>query len=75
MKVCARKFITLLKRSRTSLQTISLELGVCESKLIRMLNGSQPFDYQQSKRMLEIFGADAMVNVIDWEGMNVRCPV
>ena len=75
MKVRARKFITLLKRSRTSLQTISLELGVCESKLSRMLKGRQPFDYQQSKRMLEIFGADAMVNVIDWEGMNVRCPV
>ena len=75
MKVRARKFITLLKRSRTSLLTISRVLGVCESMLIRMLNGHQPFDYQQSKKMLEIFGADAMVNVIDWEGMNVRCPV
>lgn len=55
--------------------TISLELGICESKLIRMLNGRKPFDYEQSKRMLEMFGADAMAAVIDWEGMNVRCPI
>ena len=75
MKVKTRKFITLLKRSRTSLLTISLELGICESTLIRMLNGRKPFDYEQSKRILEMFGADAMAAVIDWEGMNVRCPI
>ena len=33
------------------------------------------FDYEQSKRLLEIFGAEAMAQVIDWEGMNVRNPL
>lgn len=33
------------------------------------------FDYKQSKRLLEIFGAEVMAEVIDWEGMNVRNPL
>lgn len=75
MKIRVNKFVRLLRRLRISLWTISVEMGICELELIRMLNGHRPFDYKQSKRILEIFGADEMVAVIDWEGMNVRCPV
>ncbi len=75
MKIHTSKFVRLLKRTRTSLLTLAAELGISDTALIRMLKRRAAFDYAQSKRILEIFGADEMLSVIDWEGMNVRCPV
>ena len=64
MKVNTKKFIRMVKNECGSL-----------AELAAILFGGLPFNYEQSERMMNAFGAEKMVKVIDWEGMNVRCPI
>ena len=53
---------------------LALELNMKQREFIKTARQGA-FDYEQSKRLLEIFGAEVMAEVIDWEGMNVRNPL
>lgn len=74
MKVNAAQLAILMRRAKVSLMLLALELNMRQREFVHTaLHGA--FDYAQSKRLLEIFGAEAMAEVIDWEGMNVRNPL
>lgn len=75
MKVNTKKFIRMVKNECGSLLLFCIEFGISKAELTAILLGGLPFNYEQSERMINTFGAEKMVKVIDWEGMNVRCPI
>lgn len=75
MKVNTTKFIRMVKRECRSLSLFCIEFGISKAELTAILLGGLPFNYEQSERMINAFGAEKMVKVIDWERMNVRCPI
>ena len=75
MKVHIQPFVRMVKRECGSLSLFCIECGISKAELTAILLGGLPFNYEQSERMINAFGAEKMVKVIDWEGMNVRCPI
>ena len=75
MKVNTKKFIRMVKDECGSLALFCIEFEISRAELAAILLGGLPFSYEQSERMMNAFGAGKMVKVIDWEGMNVRCPI
>lgn len=75
MKVHKRKFLELVNKECESLLLFCVEFGITLSELNRMLGRRIPFEYEQAKLLVRLFGAEEMAKVIDWEGMNVRCPI
>lgn len=75
MKVNTKKFIRMVKNECGSLLLFCIEFGISKAELTAILLGGLPFNYEQSERMINAFGAEKMVKVIDWEVMNVRCPI
>ena len=74
MKVKAVLLAMAMRQAKISLMLLALELNMKQREFIKTARQGA-FDYEQSKRLLEIFGADVMSEVIDWEGMNVRNPL
>lgn len=75
MKVHIQPFVRMVKRECGSLLLFCIEFGISKAELTAILLGGLPFNYEQSERMINALGAEKMVKVIDWEGMNVRCPI
>ena len=75
MKVHIQPFMRMVKKECGSLSLFCIEFEISRAELAAILLGGLPFNYEQSKRMMNAFGAEKMVKVIDWEGMNVRCPI
>lgn len=74
MKVKAALLAMAMRQAKISLMLLALELNMKQREFIKTARQGA-FDYEQSKRLLEIFGAEVMAEVIDWEGMNVRNPL
>lgn len=74
MKVKAALLAMAMRQAKISLILLAWELNMKQNEFVRTAKQGA-FDYKQSKRLLEIFGAEVMVKVIDWEGMNVRNPL
>ena len=70
-----KELLTATEKRGLSLWFLAVELGIPVAKLNTMLDGEERFTYDQSKRMMEIFGAETMVKVINWEALNVCCPL
>ena len=75
MKVNTKKFIRMVKNECGSLLLFCIEFGISKAEVTAILLGGLPFNYEQSERMINAFGAEKMAKVIDWEGMHVRCPI
>lgn len=75
MKVRTTQFMRMVKHECGSLKLFCIEFGMDRTELMTILLLGLPFDYEQSERMIRAFGAKKMARVIDWEGMNVRCPI
>ena len=75
MKVHKNLFISMMKKSNVGFRFIAKELGLTAYELARMLTVGEEFDDAQSERLMQMFGAEEMLTVIDWEGINVRCPI
>jgi len=69
------EFISAAEGLGITLWLLAMEIGIPVAKLKIMLDREERFDYDQSKRIIEMLGADTMVTVINWEALNVRCPV
>ena len=74
MKVKAALLAMAMRQAKISLILLAWELNMKQKEFVRTAKLGA-FDYKQSKRLLEIFGAEVMAEVIDWEGMNVRNPL
>ena len=74
MKVKAALLVMAMRQAKISLILWAWELNMKQKVFVRTAKQGA-FDYKQSKRLLEIFGAEVMAEVIDWEGMNVRDPL
>lgn len=74
MKVKAALLAMAMRQAKISLILLAWELNMKQREFIKTARQGA-FDYKQSKRLLEIFGAEVMAEVIDWEGMNVRNPL
>lgn len=75
MIVHKNRFITAAEGRGMTLWLLAMELGIPVAKLKTMLDREERFDYDQSRRIMEMLGADTMVTVINWEALNVRCPI
>ena len=75
MKVHIQPFVRMVKKECGSLSLFCIEFEISRAELVAILLGGLAFSYEQSERMMNAFGAEKMVKVIDWEGMNVRCPI
>lgn len=75
MTVHKREFLELVSKECESLLLFCVEFGITLSELNQMLGRRIPFEYEQAKLLVRLFGAEEMAKVIDWEGMNVRCPI
>ena len=69
------EFISAAEGLGITLWLLAMELGIPVAKLKIMLDREERFDYDQSKRIIEMLGADTMVTVINWEALNVCCPL
>lgn len=70
-----RRFLFLMRESKVTPTWLAKELGLSLIGLARVVNGKDELDEEQSKQLMAMFGAEEMSSVIDWEGMNVRCPI
>ena len=75
MIVHKHRFITAAEGHGMTLWLLAMELGIPVAKLKTMLDRGERFDYDQSRRIMEMLGAEIMVTVINWEALNVRCPI
>ena len=75
MIVHKNEFITAAEGHGMTLWLLAIELGIPVAKLETMLDRGEPFDYEQSRRIMEMLGAETMATVINWEALNVRCPI
>lgn len=75
MKVIAKRFMQMAQANGATLAFIAKELGMTVERLKRQLINGEPFGYEESKTLMAMFGASAMMPVIDWRGVNVRNPL
>lgn len=75
MKVHTKKFLRMVERECGSVMLFCREFGIDKAELATILLLGLPFGYEESVRIINAFGAEKMVKVIDWEGMHVRCPL
>lgn len=73
--IVTEKMRQLLKAKGIHLLALATDLGVSESFLSMAICGKRKFNLKQSEILLELFGAELMSRVIDWEGMHVSCPI
>jgi hypothetical protein len=70
-----KKFMALVKRECGTFGFFAWEIGEPKELMYLRIITGQPLNYEISKKIITMFGATAMITVIDWEGMNVRCPI
>lgn len=75
MKVHMKRFLRMVERECGSIGLFCREFGMERTELATMLMLGLPFGYDESRRIINAFGAKKMIKVIDWEGMHVRCPI
>ncbi len=75
MKLKPKQFIEMLKRECLSVRLFCVEYGMTMAELKKMLNENKALDMEQSEKLIYMFGAKNMKSCIDWEGINVRCPI
>ena len=74
MIVYQKRFIEMVKTTGVSLLDVAKLIGISKRQLLRRLKTKDRFNYFESKYIIEFFGADKMVSVINWKAINVRCP-
>lgn len=70
-----QKMLALMRDSNVSPIWLARKLNLTYEELLHAVNGKVELDLEQAKILLAMFGAEELARVIDWEGMNVRCPI
>lgn len=70
-----KTFLRLLSEKNITIALLAKKLGIHPYIIVLALNGYINFDYEETKELISIFGADEIAKVVDWEGMNVCCPI
>lgn len=70
-----QKMLALMRDSRVSPKWLAKELGMTIEELLQVVHGEAVLEIEQAEMLMSMFGAEEMAKVIDWEGMNVRCPI
>lgn len=70
-----QKMLALMRDSNVSPIWLARKLNLTYEELLHAVNGKIELDLEQAKILLAMFGAEELARVIDWEGMNVRCPI
>ena len=71
MKVIAERFVRMAHANGVSLAFIARELGMTVERLRKQLAKGEIFTYEESRLLMAMFGAEAMLPVIDWREVNV----
>ncbi|MCH5151042.1 MAG: hypothetical protein J1F65_00050 [Clostridiales bacterium] len=74
MIVYQKRFIEMVKSTGLTLLDVANVIKSSKRRLMRKLKSKDRFNYFESKRIIDLFGADKMVSVINWKAINVRCP-
>ena len=75
MIVHKQRFLMAVAQLGLSPWWVAMEIGIPVTELQRILDQEDRFTYEQSRRIIEMLGAEIMVAVINWEALHVRCPV
>lgn len=70
-----QKMLALMRDSNVSPIWLARKLNLTYEELLHAVNGKVELELEQAKILLAMFGAEELASVIDWEGMNVRCPI
>lgn len=70
-----QKMLALMRNSNVSPIWLARRLNMTYEELLHAVNGKHELELEQAEMLLAMFGAEEMAKVIDWEGMNVRCPI
>lgn len=70
-----QKMLALMRDSNISPIWLARKLNLTYEELLHAVNGKVELELEQAKILLAMFGAEELARVIDWEGMNVRCPI
>lgn len=70
-----QKMLALMRDSNVSPIWLARKLNLTYEELLHAVNGKVELELEQAKILLAMFGAEELARVIDWEGMNVRCPI
>lgn len=74
MIVYQKRFIEMVKSTGLTLLDVANVIKSSKRRLMRKLKSKDRFNYFESKRIIDLFGADKMVSVINWKAINVQCP-
>ena len=74
MIVYQKRFIEMVKSTGLTLLDVANVIKSSKRRLMRKLKSKDRFNYFESKRIIDLFGAEKMVSVINWKAINVRCP-
>lgn len=74
MKIKSDKMKALLKREQMTIRELAEELGISINETQSYVNGKVLCPLGIASRIINVFGANKMSQVIDWEGINVCRP-
>lgn len=64
-----------IPQKRDTVRLAATELGISCEEMLRVLTAGAPLGEESARLMLAMFGAEDMARAIDWEALNVRCPI
>lgn len=65
----------LMHGRNMALKSLAAAVGVSVSQMCNVLMGRRRLNLLHSKRLINLFGAEAISKAIDWESMNIREPL
>lgn len=74
MIVYQKRFLKMVKNTGLTLLDVAHVIKCSKRQLMRRLKTKDRFNYFESKQIINLFGADNMVSVINWKALKVRCP-
>jgi len=74
MRLQRRRMLELLQIRKMSAATLAAALGVSKQFISQVLSGGKKLSLKRSRQVIELFGADDIAFVIDWDGMGIKNP-
>ena len=75
MKLRAKRMLELMTIHRMSQADLAAAIGASPSLISHVLKGRRRLNLLHSKRLINLFGADKMAYIIDWDAMGIQAPL
>lgn len=75
MRLLKTRMLELLEMRKMNITYLAKTLGISKQYLSQVLSGHKKLSFNRTKQMIELFGADNISFVIDWDGMGIKNPL